>query len=75
MTAHLGTLRIGTRFRCCALTGELVTLSGGSATVKLDSESRKKVIPHNGPGGTDAVEFIGAARQTWSLGTEVEVIP
>lgn len=70
----LGTLPIGTRFRCCSLTGELVGLSGGSATVKLDSDARKKIIEHDGPGGSDRIEFVGPARQTWSLGTEVEVI-
>ena len=75
MTVRLGTLPIGTRFCCCSLTGELVALSGGSATVKLDSASLKRFTANDGD-HERAVEFLaGTSRQTWSLGTEVEVLP
>lgn len=74
MTARLGTLPLGTRFRCLALTGELVGLSGGSATVKLDSDSRKRFVARDGDTPRE-VEFVGgSARQTWSLNTVVEVL-
>lgn len=75
MTVRLCTLAPGTRFRCCSLTGELVSLSSGSALVKFDSESRKRFTAR----AVDAereVEFVGgAARQTWALNTLVEVLP
>lgn len=74
MTVRLGTLPIHTRFRCLGLTGELVGLSGGSATVKLDAESRKRFVARDGETPRE-VEFVGgSARQTWSLNTLVEVI-
>lgn len=75
MTVRLGTLAPGTRFRCLGLTGELVSLSSGSALVKLHSESRRRFTVRDGDAERE-VEFSGgASRQTWSLGTEVEVIP
>lgn len=75
MTARLADLTPGTRFRCLGLEGELVKLSPGAAVVELDSRSHRRFLARDGETPRE-VDFIpGGRRQTWALGTEVEVLP
>lgn len=75
MTARLSALAPGTRFRCLGIEGELVKLSPGAAVVELDTRSHRRFVARDGESPRE-VEFLsGGRRQTWALGTEVEVLP